>query len=229
MSLLDLLFPRHCLGCGQTGSYFCPACLNLIAAAPDRICPICQKGSFGGLTHPGCLTPRGLDGLTTIFPYGGLIEKAIKKIKYQFVTDLGSELVELFLSFVGEDEAFTRFCQGKPVLVPIPLHPSRLRWRGFNQSELLGRLIAANLKLDFAPNLLARVKNTKPQVELDKKDRQGNIRGAFQVNKNFQFSISNFQFIVFDDVWTSGATIREAAKVFKRHGAKKVWGLALAR
>lgn len=229
MNLLDLLFPRHCLGCGKTGGYFCPSCLNLIAVAPDRICPVCQKGSFGGLTHPGCLTDQGFDGLTTIFPYGGLIEKAIKKIKYQFVTDLAGELTELFLSFCGEDEAFARFCRGKPVLVPIPLHPQRLRWRGFNQSALLGRLIAENLRLPFWPDLLVRVKNTRPQVELDKKDRRNNIGGAFRISSNFKLPTKNDEFILFDDVWTSGATLREAAKVLKRSGAKKVWGLALAR
>lgn len=228
MSLLDLLFPRHCLGCGKTGSYFCSSCLNLIAVAPERICPACQKGSSGGLTHPGCLKPQGLDGLTTIFPYGGLIEKGIKKIKYRFVTDLASELVELFLSFCGEDEVFRRFCREKPILVPIPLHPGRLRWRGFNQSELLGRLIAENLGLEFWPDLLVRVKNTKPQVELDKNQRRGNIRGAFSLAPNVL--ISQYpNILLFDDVWTSGSTLREAAKVLKRSGAEKVWGLALAR
>lgn len=227
--LLDLLFPRHCLGCGKTGSYFCSSCLNLVAVGPERICPVCQKGSFGGLTHHGCLKPQGLDGLTTIFAYGGLIEKAIKKIKYRFVSDLSSELVELFLSFCGEDKIFSKICQEKPVLVPIPLHPARLRWRGFNQSELLGELIAENLGLPFQPDLLVRVKNTRPQVELDKGQRQANIQGAFALSKNSPFSIRHSQFIVFDDVWTSGSTLKEATKILKRNGAKKVWGLTLAR
>lgn len=230
--LLDLLFPRHCLGCGKTGSYFCSSCLNLVTVNPERICPVCQKGSIGGLTHPGCLKPQGLAGLTTIFPYEGLVERAIKKIKYRFVSDLAGELVELFLSFCGEDEAFRRFCQGKPVLIPIPLHPGRWRWRGFNQSELLGRLVAENLGLNFWPNFLVRVKNTRPQVELDKKARRKNIQNAFALNKNSQFAIQkldNSQFILFDDVWTSGATLKEATKVLKRSGVTKVWGLTLAR
>ena len=192
---------------------------------------MCGRGSLGGLTHPGCRRPFGLDGLTSIFAYEGVIEKAIKKLKYKFVSDLASDLVELFLSFGGEDKAFWDFCrQEGVVLVPIPLHPRRLRWRGFNQAELLGKLIAKNLGIKFAPDLLLRVKNTKPQVELDKKSRRQNIRRAFALNKNSQFdNLKICNFIIFDDVWTSGATLREAGKVLKRNGAKRVWGLTLAR
>lgn len=189
---------------------------------------MCEGGSLGGLTHPRCQRPWGLDGLTSIFAYKGVVEKAIKKLKYKFVTDLASDLVELFSSFCGEDEAFSDFCRlAGVVLVPIPLHLQRLRWRGFNQSELLGEMVAKNLGIDFIPDLLLRVKNTKPQVELDKKGRQKNIRNAFRVN--LKFKIENFKIILFDDVWTSGATLREAGKVLKRNGAKKVWGLTIAR
>lgn len=230
ISVLDFLFPRKCLGCGKVGGYFCSNCLNFVLLKDERICPMCDRGSFGGLTHPGCQRAFGLDGLTSIFAYKGVVEKAIKKLKYRFITDLASDLIELFLSFCGEDKAFSDFCcQKDAVLMPIPLHPTRKRWRGFNQAELLGRMIAENFKINFLPDLLLRVKNTKPQVELDKDERQSNIRGAFALNKNSKFTIHNSKFIIFDDVWTSGATLREAAKVLKRNGAQKVWSLTLAR
>jgi len=196
---------------------------------------MCGRGAFGGLTHPGCRQSLGLDGLTSIFAYKGVIEKAIKKLKYKFVSDLASDLVELFLSFCGEDKAFSDFCrQEGVVLVPIPLHRRRLRWRGFNQAGLLGELIAKNLGIKFSSDLLLRVKNTKPQVGLDKKSRQQNIRGAFVLNKNcslvhLQGGQENWSFILFDDVWATGATLREATKVLKRNGAEKVWGLTIAR
>ncbi|MGB9706495.1 MAG: double zinc ribbon domain-containing protein [Microgenomates group bacterium] len=229
--ILDFLFPRRCLGCGKIGNYFCPDCLNLVSLKDERICPMCGKGSFGGLVHPGCARPFGLDGLTSVFSYQGVIEKAIKKLKYRFVSDLASDLVELVLSFCGEDKAFSDFCRSPGVvLVPIPLHPQRLRWRGFNQAELLGRLIAENLKINFSPDLLLRVKNTKPQVELKKEERRQNIKGAFRVNsKRSHFSLLTSPFLIFDDVWTSGATLREATKVLKRNRASKVWGLTIAR
>jgi len=190
---------------------------------------MCGHLAVGGLTHPGCRRPLGMDGLTSIFAYKGLIKKAIKKIKYRFVSDITSDLIEAFLSFIGENKACSDFVLEKPTLVSIPLHPKRLRWRGFNQSELLGKLIAGNLDLDFAPDLLTRVKETQPQADLTKNLRQKNISGAFFLNRNCKLKIENCKFILFDDVWTSGATLREAAKVLKRNGVKKVWGLTLAR
>jgi len=229
MGILDFLFPRRCLGCGKVGGYFCSQCLNLLSLEPRRICPVCEHPSIGGITHPRCVRPWELDGLTSIFAYRGVIEKAIKKLKYKFVSDLASDLVELFLSFCGEDKAFSNFCQEKDVfLVPIPLHPRRLRWRGFNQSELLGKMIAENLDIGFVPDLLKRIKNTKPQIKLSKKERRKNIHNAFRISPNIL--ISQYpNILLFDDVWTTGSTLKECAKVLKQVGAKIVWGLTVAR
>lgn len=191
---------------------------------------MCRQASFGGKTHSQCIRPHGLDGLTTVFAYRGVIRKAIKKLKYKFVSDLAKDLVELFLSFCGEDKVFTQVCLEKNLFfVPITLHPTRFRWRGFNQTELLGEMIAANLKTPFLPDLLLRVKKTKPQVGLDKKERKKNIKGTFKVSLNSKFLIPDSKFLLFDDVWSSGATLKETAKVLKRNGAKKVWGLTLVR
>jgi len=228
--ILDLLFPRRCLGCGREGGYFCASCINLVSLNNQDICPVCARPSIGGLTHDGCASPLALDGLTVVFNYRGLVKKAIKKLKYRFVSDLAQDLVEVFLSFCGENKAFSKFCQEEKVaLVPIPLHPQRFRWRGFNQAELLGQLITRNLGLKFLPEVLVRTKKTLPQADLAKKDRQKNIKNAFSVFENCKLKIENWNFILFDDVWTSGATLKEAAKVLKRNGAEKVWGLTLAR
>jgi ComF family protein len=229
MTILDLLFPRKCLNCGREGNYFCSQCLNFLSLDNLRICPVCEKPSIGGHTHPKCLKKDSLNGLTSVFAYKGLIRKAITKLKYKFISDIAGDLIEVFLSSCGEDIVFSNFCQKeKPIFVPIPLHPSRLRWRGFNQSELLGKMIAKNLGLNFMPDLLVRVKNTKPQMELSEKQRQENILGAFSVSPNILINQSS-NILLFDDVWTSGATIKEAGKVLKKNGAKKVWGLTIAR
>lgn len=230
MSILDLLFPRRCLGCGQWGAYFCSQCLNYLSLNHEPICPVCEKNSIGGFTHPGCLRPQSLDGLTAIFAYKGLVKKAIKKLKYRFVSDLAEDLVELFLSFGGEDKSFVSFCRQSPALIPIPLHPKRKRWRGFNQAELLGEMIAANLEVGFLPDLLQRTRNTKPQTKLNAEQRRENIQGAFRLNSKFShLSLPTSHFLIFDDVWTSGATMKEAAKVLKRNGVGRVWGLTLVK
>lgn len=230
VSLVNLLFPRRCLNCGKEGSYFCSQCLNFLSLDNQRICPVCEKPSIGGHIHAKCLKKDSLNGLTSVFAYKGLIAKAITKLKYKFISDIANDLVEVFLSSCGEDTTFSHYCQKeKPILVPIPLHPSRKRWRGFNQSELLGKIIAENLGLQFIPDLLIRTKNTKPQMELSERERQENILGAFSINPNSEFCILNSSILVFDDVWTSGSTLKEAGRKLKKAGAKKVWGLTIAR
>lgn len=229
MTLLDLLFPRTCLNCGKTGAYFCSECLNFTSLDRERICPVCERLAVGGTTHPGCLKDRSLDGFTSVFAYKGIIRKAIGKLKYKFVSDIGSELVELFLSSLGEDESFTRFCrQSEVCLVPVPLHPARERWRGFSQTRLLGKMITDNLGIKMV-DLLIRTKNTKPQVGLKEEERKTNIKDAFSVNPVLSLKYSVFSIILFDDVWTSGSTLKEAARTLKKVGAGKVWGLTLAR
>ncbi len=229
MTILDFFFPKKCLGCGRTGSYFCSDCLNLVSLESARICPLCERPSMGGFTHPRCGTRTSLDGLTSVFAYKGIMRRAITKLKYRFVSDIACELVELFLSFCGEDKDFSQVSQREKIaLVPIPLHPARERWRGFNQAELLGKMITENLGINFVPGLLQRVKNTQPQMKLAEKARKENIQNAFQTSPNIL--ISQYpNILLFDDVWTTGATLREAGKVLKQNGAKFVWGLTLAR
>ena len=229
MNFLDLLFPRKCLGCSKTGGYFCSQCLNFISLDSQRICPVCERSSIGGLTHPRCHSATSLDGLTSVFAYKGLIKRAIVNLKYRFVSDLAHDLTELFLSFCGEDKTFSRICRSKEaILVPIPLHPRRERWRGFNQSELLGKIIAENLGINFSPDLLIRIKNTTPQIKLKEKERKTNIQDAFRVSPSHPI-IQSSNILLFDDVWTSGATLKEACRTLKRAGAKMVWGLTIAR
>ena len=220
------------MGCNEWGTYLCPDGLNFIKTSDNRICSVCEGSAIYGLTHPGCLRkhPQSLDGLTSIFVYKGVVKRAIAKLKYKFVTDLAETILELFLSFCGEDKAFTKLVRQKNIiLVPVPLHWQRKNWRGFNQAELLGQMIARKLGINFLPDLLIRVRNTKEQTKLKKEKRLKNIHGAFKINHcpsviNHQPSI-----ILFDDVWTTGATIKECAKVLKKRGFKKVWGLTLAR
>ena len=92
--LLDFLFPKTCLGCGKWGSYFCETCiLNLTLAA--AICGMCGKRAIGGVTHDSCRRPLGMDGLVSIFSYQKAIQKAVKKLKYRFVSELGESLAEM--------------------------------------------------------------------------------------------------------------------------------------
>lgn len=231
MKLADFIFPRFCLGCGSLGHYFCPECAGQIRPNRKIVCPECGQASLFGSTHYVCLKKFGLDGLTAIAHYDGLLKKAVKKLKYQFITDLAEELIEEMLGVIGlgKNNLLPDFDKSW-ILVPVPLYPQRERWRGFNQSALLGRIIAEKMGWGFIDDFLIRIKQTKPQAELkDANQRQANIKGAFQINPDSCLPTPNSKLIIFDDVWTTGSTINECARVLKKHQAAKVWALTLAR
>jgi ComF family protein len=156
--------------------------------------------------------------------------KAIKKLKYRLVTDLVEELVEVLVARLKTSRGQLWPDWGKEwVLVPVPLFPLRERKRGFNQAAVLGGPVAKRVGWQFEP-LLIRQKPTLPQAEIeDKRERWLNIRGAFALNQKINFKFKNQKIIVFDDVWTTGNTIKECAQVLKRAGANQVWGLTLSR
>lgn len=226
--LLDFLFPRRCLGCGNLGQYFCRDCTEDIKPIENQVCPVCEKPAIWGKTHPRCQTKYSLDGLTSIFLYQGIIKKAIGKLKYRFVTDLAEELINLTCQYFDNYKSY--FINHKSyILIPVPLHSRRLRWRGFNQAELLGKMLAKEFNWQILTDILTRHKYAKPQIKLRGKERKENIRGVFQINPNCKLLIVNSKFVLFDDVWTTGSTLRECGKVLKMAGAKEVWGLTLAR
>lgn len=224
MNILDFLFPRRCLACGKLGKYFCDRCSGKIRTIEERetICPVCERPAIGGATHPFCKTRFSIDGLTSFFHYNGIIQKAIKAIKYRSVSDLSSEFVSLI-----PQSAFSLI--PKPsVLIPIPLHPFRLRLRGFNQAEVLGKLIAPRLGIPMRTDLVKRMKYTMPQVEMkDRNKRLKNMEKVFSIHK--LFIINHSSVLLFDDVFTTGATMRAAASVLKKGGAEFVWGITMAR
>lgn len=221
MDLADILFPKKCLGCSKEGVYICKKCLGDVPKAP-LFCTKCLGASKGGLTHPGCRKNHSLEGLISLWRYKGIIRKAILALKYKFAFDIVSEL-----SDIASRELKKYHFLPKGILVPVPSHWYRANWRGFNQAEELGKRIAKNLGYRFIPDLLLKKKHTRAQTELKKEQRQKNISGAFGLNPKYKIKGGRMTIVVFDDVWTTGSTLKEAAEVLKNAGIKKVWGLTL--
>jgi len=202
---------------------------------------MCTRPAFGGKTHPRCKTKYSLDGLTSIFHYDGIIKQAIKTLKYRRVTDLARE----FVSFIPKSffDEVTKLRSNEATIIPIPLHPSRLRDRGFNQAEVLGRLLAerlpageAGLHIPIRTDILKRVMATTPQVEMkDRKDRLKNMKNVFALHHdtcNLTPALpagGHETLVLFDDVFTTGATMRAAGETLKRAGARSVWAVTMAR
>ncbi|RJR15742.1 ComF family protein [Candidatus Microgenomates bacterium] len=219
LNLFNLLFPPQCVGCGKFSRYICASCAKK-ARFRDQKCPECDRAAISGITHPGCRRPYGLDGLVTVYYYDHVIKKAIKLLKYRLVSDCANELIGLL-----PDQLFPLSIQGF-VLFPMPLSQKRKRWRGFNQSEVLGRFLAEKLHVQLVSDLLIRHDQKKPQADiLERSKRLQNARGIFALKTR---KLPD-KIIVFDDVYTTGATMKEAGKVLKRGGVKVVWGLTLAR
>lgn len=223
MDIFDFLYPKHCINCKKSGKYLCKKCLRKMPFSRS-ICYKCRNFSTSGATHSFCLRKNNLNGIYSIWSYQGVVGQAIKKIKYHFSSDLAEELIDEFVKQYNHKPLSLT----SPVLVSIPLHPSRKRWRGFNQSELLGKLVAEKLNWDFEPNLLLRTKNTKPQVDLNGKARHQNVKNIFSLNPKDKFNLKSREVVVFDDVATTGSTLHEAGKVLKKNGAKTVWGMTVA-
>lgn len=113
------------------------------------------------------------------------------------------------------------------ILIPIPLAKKRQKERGFNQSEEIGKELSKFLKIPLVNNALIKVRETLPQVELSGKEREENIKGAFWCRD--ENMVKNKTIFLVDDVFTTGSTMEEAARVLKEAGAKKVWGITVAR
>lgn len=208
--MFDLFFPKRCLGCGQEGKYFCHRCQKEIKLLAFQTFPV-----------------------ISFFSYEGLVKKAIIKLKYGFVTDLVEELVELMLKVIGEKKEFSWLKnlgrERKVILIPLPLHSRRFRWRGFNQSELLGKKLTEALGWQLETQLLVRQKNTQPQVSLKSEERRENIKNSFTVFQKIPAGLKRKTVILFDDVWTTGSTMLEAQNVLKKAGFKKVFQFTVCK
>lgn len=228
--ILDLIFPKKCVGCKKEGEYFCQDCIADIRQT-DLVCPKCERLAIGGQTHPVCRRKFGLDGLWSLGIYQEPLRLAIQTLKYKRIRELADILVDITLEYWAKYQPFVldqiKKDRGENwVVAPIPLHWWRENDRGFNQSSLFGQALSDSLGLTYL-EALKRTRYTKSQIKLKGKQRQQNIRNAFVLSTNYPLQTTNC--LLIDDVWTTGSTMRECAYILKRAGVRKVWGITLAR
>lgn len=227
MGILDLIFPKSCLTCGKGGSYICTDCVLKVRLLKPA-CPYCEKASIDGFTHTKCKKKFGLDGLISIWDYECVIRKAVMALKYKYSTEVGKELANIFANYLRSQYTIYNILNTS-TLVPIPLHWHRENVRGFNQSEEIGKLVAKEMGWRFNPDLLVKKKPTISQAQLSVEARKQNLRGVFCLNSNYTLDALPSTLILFDDVFTTGSTLKECGKVLKHAGVEKVWGMTIAR
>ncbi|EKE14572.1 MAG: phosphoribosyltransferase, partial [uncultured bacterium] len=195
------------------------------------ICPVCKRKLNQGTVCSHCQKNSFLDGVFFATSYeNSICEELVKNFKYHHVTELKIPLSLIIIKYLNHLAKYSRFKKQifdlESILIPIPLHKKRLKERGFNQSELLAKEIAPVLGFKYLGEILIRKIYTQAQAELPKEERLHNIKDCFELKEKSE--IKGKTIILIDDVFTTGATLQEAAKVLKKGGAKKVWGLTIA-
>ena len=222
-SILDLLFPRFCLGCGYLGTYVCAHCEMGMKKINTPICFYCKKPSLLGLTHPRCRQQKGIDGFLSHYLYNGLFKKILQESKYKGAYSVLQSLLEFpkpNLSHILNkwNDIYS------PYVISVPLHPKRIRERGFNQSDIIAKKYF-NSNMLAQTHFLQRTINTDHLANIGNKNkRKQHIRDAFVCDKKYIPK----HIILVDDVITSGATIIECSKVLKERGAQTVLAFSLA-
>jgi len=228
---ISLLFPEKCAFCrtllltrGEEIPVLCLACEKEIQWMVPPHCPRCgrpfPKGSTSHLCSDCLKQKLFFDWGRAVVLYQGVLAEAIRRFKYHGDISLAGPLGLFWNRMNLEDLSFE-------AILPVPLHPARLRERGFNQALLLGKILAKIHNKKVLPKALRRIRNTIPQVQLDHSERERNVRGAFAVREKQE--ILDKRLLLVDDVFTTGATVNECARVLKKSGAKEVFILTLAR
>ncbi len=252
--LFDFFFPPKCAACDtlispEQPSGFCDTCFKDIHWIKEPICHICGMG-FATIedqdenletdSPASCELEAGktmkshlcgdcikktysFDKARSATFYRGKIREAIKRFKFSNM----SELSRFLSGILTKSEIVIDSTRETDTVVPVPLHKKRLRDRGYNQALLLSRELSRTLNLDLEEHNLRRIKHTLPQVGLGKKERLKNVKGAFEVNRPEK--INGKRILLVDDVFTTGNTLSECARVLKKAGALKVVAVTVAR
>ena len=231
--ILDLLYPPRCEACGRLRrEAICAECWAGIARIERPVCEVCgEPFDPRAKAAPRCQRCRrggyrAVSVARSAAYYEGPLVEAVRRFKYhcQMVLwrPLGRLMVETLERGAGGDLDPATI----DVVCPVPLHESRLRERGFNQSELLGEVVAEAIGKPLQ-SLLDRTRPTLPQVELPAQSRAANVRHAFAPRLNEV--IRGERVLLIDDLFTTGATLAECARVLRRTGAEEVRVLTLAR
>ncbi len=229
----DIIFPPRCLGCAEIlhphrRQLFCPVCLEKIKFITGSLCPVCGT-TFSDSPAASHLCGNCMGNKTyfscarAVVSYETIILNTIHQFKYGNNISVGARLASFMADFSFPDVDFT----GHSLIIPVPLHIKRLRQRGFNQSLILARALAKKWQIPVNFSLLKRHRFTLTQTGLNKAERNKNIKGAFEVSDKKKIAGKNV--ILVDDVYTTGATINECAKILTKAGAQKVTVLTLAR
>ncbi len=230
-TLVELFYPSNCVGCGlpqEAGTLLCDQCKE---TAPPIRSPFCQSCSrpfegliAGNFSCPNCEDrPPAFDCVVSKYHAKGVLRDLIHQFKYGRQFYLRRILAEFLLEAMKDSRI-----QAEPVdcLVPVPLHPTRLRERGFNQADALAETLSKRSRLPIL-RCIERRRYTSTQTRFDRVERMQNLRNAFALRKNSD--VRGKHLVLLDDVLTTGSTLHECALVLRGAGAESVRAITVAR
>jgi len=232
---LDLVFPPKCQVCSQfSPELFCDACRATVSPIRPPLCRRCgrafdPKSAAGSLCGECRLDAFQFDIARATATHTGALRKAIIAYKFDGRKRLAQPLGDMLADFIEQlpPGAEAMAPGALDIVVPVPLHEARERWRGYNQSLLLAQPVAVRVGRPLRPDVLVRRRHTEPQIELTPRQRRRNVRGAFEVP--LPDAIAERSVLLIDDVFTTGNTLSECARALKRAGAARVACLTLTR
>jgi competence protein ComFC len=218
-ALADLFYPQRCVGCDRRASdVLCPTCFGALPRVGSPVCGRCGlPTAFATLVCEECKNVDfGFESAKSPLKYEGVGKKIVHALKYRGYKRVVERLAVPLMLQILDDGRFD-------AVVPVPLHRSRLRKRGFNQAELLARGIAEKMKATVSDTLQV-VRTTRDQVELSAAQRRANVAGAFVATQPLRGRL-----LLIDDVFTTGATMSACAASLIKAGAEEVHALSLCR
>lgn len=227
--LLELIYPKRCLLCDEvlpynTAATLCRPCKGNVMYLTMCICRKCGKPHIDpgdDLCYDCSKKEHFFRQGRGMWIYEGDVKKAIHKYKYQHRKAQGKGFADELSQFYRQNTAWDI-----DIITSVPLHPLKLKERSFNQSAYLATVFGQKLDIEVNNNLLIRIKNTKPQKDLTDLQRILNVENAFQMKSEYQCHNQNI--LILDDIYTTGSTIDNCAKVLLKNGARNVYFLTLA-
>jgi competence protein ComFC len=215
---VDLVYPKRCAGCSRRGTWLCEDCRTALTLFTPPWCDRC--GVPGTYLRCRChSTPRNLDQVRSVGPFDGWLRGAVVQFKYHGEWARTAHLGALLAGTVAQ-------LQPSDALIPVPLHPTRLRQRGFNQSLLLAQYVGDLLNIEIKEPLI-RTRRTDAQANLGAQQRMANVAGAFAAQPNIV--VTGLSIVLIDDVITTGSTLSSCAEALTGAGAASVKAVSLAR
>lgn len=222
-SILSFLAGEVCLSCETKLGFICDSCLSELPYLKNNICNVCATpmSSVDNLVCGTCLKfPPAFNRIVSFYIYEGVIRKIIQEAKFNKKTFYFSKLLNII------DNDIKRVIPSSyTAIVPIPVSKRRLLERGYNQSLIIAKRLSKILKIPILDDCLVKVKDTPPQTRFGKEERFKNIKDVFFLKKN----INSDKVIIVDDIVTTTATVREAAKVLKVGGVNEIIVFSLSR